>query len=55
MELPENKLSRIELYKQGFDPKDEESWPSQHEWFIKTLENFDRTFRNRDNPLNTGA
>ena len=54
MELPEKKGSRIALYNEEYNPKDEKSWPIQHEWFIQTLESFDRTFRNRVKALNSG-
>ena len=45
MELPDKKTSRIVLFNEGCDPTNEDTWPNQHEWFIETLEKFDKTFR----------
>jgi hypothetical protein len=36
--LENKKSSRIALYKEGVDPKDEKQWPSQHLWLAETLE-----------------
>ena len=52
MELPDKKASRIVLFNDGCDLKDEGDWPRQHKWFIASLEKFDNTFRNRVKSLN---
>ncbi len=45
--LPNRKNSKIGLYNDRCNPNNEENWPIQHEWFISTLEKFDKTFRSQ--------
>ncbi len=45
-ENPEKIQSKIALFK-NFDPTNEASWPSQHEWMKSTVEKFDTVFRKR--------
>ena len=52
MELPDKKASRIVLFNDGCDLKDEDDWSRQHKWFIASLEKFDNTFRNKVKSLN---
>lgn len=50
-ENPEKTQAKIILFKKA-DPTIEENWPEQHAWLLKTVEGFDRTFRQRVRNLN---
>lgn len=52
MELPEQESSKVALYRDGCALAEETKWPSEHEWFIETVEKFDEAFRNRLVALN---
>ena len=45
--LPGQKRYRIALRKLHVNPMDESDWPKQHEWIVRMLESFDKTFRPR--------
>ena len=47
MELPEKKASRIGLFDDGLDLDNEANWPDKMEWFVDTIEKFDKTFRDK--------
>ena len=51
-ELPDNKESRINLHSKKWDPADRESWPDQHEWLFRELQNFHKVFAARIKQLN---
>ncbi|MHC8508042.1 MAG: DUF4268 domain-containing protein [Rhodospirillales bacterium] len=44
---PEQPTGRIKLKNPDIDPKNEEGWPSQFDWLEKTLQLFDKAFRDR--------
>ncbi|WP_198432589.1 DUF4268 domain-containing protein [Burkholderia ubonensis] len=46
-ELPEGKMSRIAIYKQGCDIKNELDWPAQFQWLADALTRLDKVFRPR--------
>ncbi len=47
-QLLENRRDcRICVYNNQFDPKDEQSWPEQHEWLADTLSQFHTVFHDR--------
>lgn len=43
-EMPDKKMSLINVKKTA-DIKDRMDWPNQHQWFLETLEKFDKFFR----------
>ncbi|MGD9930915.1 MAG: DUF4268 domain-containing protein [Mangrovibacterium sp.] len=43
-ELPDRKVSLVRLEK-AVNVADKSNWPEQHQWFMETLEKFDRFFR----------
>ncbi len=45
--MENKKSSRIALYKDNCDPRDESQWPAQHQWLAETLQKFHGTFRAR--------
>jgi hypothetical protein len=45
MELPGRKSCRIALFKTGFDPLEDASWPELLVWMRTYLERFDAVFR----------
>ena len=47
IELSGKQRNRICLHKEDTDPRDENDWPHQYEWFTTQLELFDTVFRER--------
>ena len=47
IELSGKQRNRICLHKEDTDPRDENDWPHQYEWFTVKLELFDKVFRER--------
>ena len=52
-ELPDNTKSEISFSKDGVNTQNESDWGSQHEWFKKNIEKFDKIFRKRIKKLNS--
>ena len=50
--LPEKKESQINLRWEKCDPTDRESWPNQHAWLFRELQNFHKVFAARIKQLN---
>jgi hypothetical protein len=46
-ELPTKKASRIAIFREGFDPADETTFPEQHAWLLSRMEAFRRVFGSR--------
>ena len=54
-ELPDKKVSHIDLQLEGADPTSRTDWPRQHEWLKQTLDLFQRVFAARVKSLDADS